>query len=65
MKFELQDKDLQALGNYLASRPWSEVNGLITILQKLTVIPEAPVSAQEAPAPVLSAVPSPSDASQG
>lgn len=39
----------QAIGNYLATRPWSEVQEAMTLLQRLQPIPEQPVVEEEAP----------------
>ena len=38
MEFKLKTEDLEKLLNYLASRPWAEVNELIGIFSKLDKI---------------------------
>lgn len=38
--FKVKKEVLEAIGNYLAQRPWSEVNNLIVELQKVEFIQE-------------------------
>lgn len=35
MKFEISKGDLEAIGSYLARRPWVEVQQLMTTVQKI------------------------------
>lgn len=49
--FSISQEDLQKVANYLASKPWSEVNSLIQILSQVKPVASTESSA-DAAAPV-------------
>lgn len=57
MNFTITQENLQKLADYLVTRPWSEVNGLIQMIGSLKPVVEAPPAPEALPAPTLQVVP--------